>query len=102
VHSATRQTIAEPIVREVVDSIPWYYVIVPARHLTLELKKDPAMAQATVKNQERIIANEKRIIRGQERLATIVRNQEKIIRNQQAIIKNQKKILSNQSKLLAR
>jgi hypothetical protein len=64
-----------------------------------ELHKDPAMAHATVKNQERIIANEKRIIKGQERLATIIRNQEKIIRNQQAIIRNQKKILSNQSKL---
>jgi hypothetical protein len=64
----------------------------------LNQPKDQAMAQATIKNQMRIIANQNRIIRNQDRLAQIVANQVKIIRNQQAIIKNQKKIIAARAK----
>ena len=58
------------------------------------------MAQATIKNQLKIMGNQRtivgnqiKILRNQESLKTIVGNQIKIIRNQQAIIKNQKKIM---------
>jgi hypothetical protein len=63
--------------------------------VTSELQKDEAMAQATARKQEQIIANQKKIMRNQ---ATIVRNQENILRNLKAMLKNQKKILSNQSR----
>jgi hypothetical protein len=68
-----------------------------------------AMAQATVKNQQKIlsghrtiVANQKKILRNQERLLLVLANEVVIIRNQEAIIKNQKKILANQAKLGAR
>jgi len=54
------------------------------------INEEAAMAQATTKNQKKIIANQK----------TIVTNQSKILKNQQAILKNQKKILKNQGKIL--
>src|SRR5215203_2309477 len=67
------------------------------------------MAQATVKNQQKIlsghreiVSNQKKILRNQERLMLILANEVIIIRNQEAIIKNQKKILVNQAKLGAR
>jgi hypothetical protein len=63
------------------------------------------MGQATLKNQQKIladnraiIANQKKIIKNQDRLAPILANQEKIIRNQAAIIRNQKKILSDHAR----
>jgi hypothetical protein len=68
-----------------------------------------AMAQATLKNQQKIlsghrsiISNQKKILRNQERLLLVLANEIIIIRNQEAIIKNQKKILANQAKLGAR
>jgi hypothetical protein len=64
--------------------------------------EEVAMASASRRNQERIIANQKRIIYNQRRLLRILDNEEKIIRNQKAIIKNQKKILANQSKIYAK
>ena len=64
-----------------------------------------AMAQATLKNQQKILAdnraiisNQKKIIKNQDRLAPILANQEKIIRNQGAIIRNQKKILADHAR----
>jgi hypothetical protein len=63
-------------------------------------QKEPPMAQATTRNQLKImvnqrtiVANQKKILRNQENLKTIVGNQIKIIRNQQAIVRNQKKIM---------
>jgi hypothetical protein len=71
--------------------------------------RDTAMAQATLKNQQKIlsghrniISNQKKILRNQERLLLVLANEVIIIRNQEAIIKNQKKILANQAKLGAR
>jgi hypothetical protein len=61
-----------------------------------------AMAQATLRNQQKIlasnkeiIANQKKILRNQEALQPILANQDKILRNQRAILKNQKKILAD-------
>jgi hypothetical protein len=64
--------------------------------------EEHAMAAATRKNQERIIANEKRILRNQRRLLRILDNEKRILQNLQAMLKNQKKILANQSRILAR
>jgi hypothetical protein len=71
--------------------------------------RDTTMAQATLKNQQKIlsghrtiVANQKKILRNQERLLLVLANEVIIIRNQEAIIKNQKKILANQAKLGAR
>ena len=63
------------------------------------------MAQATLKNQQKlladnriIIANQSKILRNQETLRPILANQIKIIRNQQTILKNQKKILADHAR----
>ena len=58
----------------------------PTRALIADSNPQPdhPMAQATIKNQLKIMANQR----------AIVGNQVKIIRNQQAIIKNQKKIIA--------
>ena len=55
------------------------------------------MAQATSKNQDKIIeatrsvlTNQKKILKNQALLQPILTNQHTIIRNQQAILKNQK------------
>jgi hypothetical protein len=60
------------------------------------------MAQATLKNQQKIlaghrtiIANQVKILRNQEDLRPILANQTKIMRNQETILKNQKKILAD-------
>jgi hypothetical protein len=70
-------------------------------HAGINTTKDQPMAQATIKNQlkimanqRNIVANQNKILRNQDLLSTIVANQVKIIRNQQAIVKNQKKILA--------
>jgi len=60
------------------------------------------MADATLKNQERILSMEKRIIQNQARLALIIGNQETILRELQAMVKNQKKILANQTRILTK
>ena len=66
------------------------------------------MAQATLKNQQKIlrtnkaiggkqvtiISNQNKILKNQARLLLILDNEVKILRNQDAIIKNQKKILA--------
>jgi hypothetical protein len=54
------------------------------------INEERAMAQATLKNQKKIIANQR----------TIVTNQGRILKNQKAIVKNQKKILKNQGRIL--
>jgi hypothetical protein len=64
--------------------------------------EEDAMASASLKNQERIIANEKRILRNQRRLLRILDNEKRILQNLQAMLKNQRKILSNQSRILAK
>jgi hypothetical protein len=76
-------------------------LITENRHVPINQKRNSQMAQATVKNQLKIIANEKtiianqkKILRNQDRLAQLLGNQVRIIRNQQAILKNQKKILA--------
>ena len=63
------------------------------------------MAQATLKNQQKIlkdnrvmIANQKKILKNQDRLEPILANQVKIIRNQEVIIRNQKKILADHAR----
>ena len=63
------------------------------------------MAQATVKNQQKIltsnrviVGNQKKILQDLESLRPILSNQDKIIRNQQAILKNQKKILADHAR----
>jgi hypothetical protein len=63
------------------------------------------MAQATSKNQDKImttvrtvIANQKKILKNQDLLKPIINNQYTIIRNQQAILKNQKKILADHAR----
>jgi hypothetical protein len=63
------------------------------------------MAQATSKNQDKIIAtigtvvaNQKKILKNQDLLKPILTNQDTIIRNQQAILKNQKKILADHAR----
>ena len=63
------------------------------------------MAQATSKNQDKIIAtvstviaNQKKILKNQVLLKPILTNQDTIIRNQQAILKNQKKILADHAR----
>ena len=63
------------------------------------------MAQATSKNQEKIletvrtaVANQKKILKNQALLTPILGNQETIIRNQAAILKNQKKILADHAR----
>ena len=63
------------------------------------------MAQATSKNQDRIIetirtvlANQKKLLKNQDQLRPILTNQDRIIRNQQAILKNQKKILADHAR----
>jgi hypothetical protein len=80
-----------------------------ALHFPTVKQRGTAMAQATLKNQQKILAghrtivsNQKRILRNQERLLLVLANEVIIIRNQEAIIKNQKKILANQAKLGAR
>jgi hypothetical protein len=66
------------------------------------LTREHAMAQATLKNQQKILAghrtiisNQNKILKNQVRLGEVVGNQIKIMRNQQAILKNQKKILAD-------
>jgi hypothetical protein len=61
-----------------------------ALHTQRNVNEGAAMAQATLKNQKKIIANQK----------TIVTNQGKILKNQKAIVKNQRKILKNQGRIL--
>ena len=67
------------------------------------------MAQATLKNQQKIIANEaviirtqKKLLNNQVRLNLLLGNQFKILRNQKAIIRNQKKILADHARMLTR
>ena len=63
------------------------------------------MAQATSKNQDKImaavrtaVANQKKLLKNQDLLKPILTNQDTIIRNQQAILKNQKKILADHAR----
>jgi hypothetical protein len=63
------------------------------------------MAQATLKNQQKlladirtIIANQAKILRNQEHLPTLLANQTRILRNQQTIVKNQQKILADHAR----
>jgi hypothetical protein len=82
---------------------------VPFDSTTIVPPRDTAMAQATLKNQQKIltghraiVSNQKKILRNQERLLLVLANEVIIIRNQEAIIKNQKKILANQAKIAAK
>ena len=71
----------------------------------ISLNKGRTMAQATLRNQQKILASNKvinadqqQILRNQDRLRPILANQLRIIRNQEAILKNQRKILADNAR----
>ena len=82
---------------------------VKGNHTGFATNREQPMAQATIKNQlkimanqRKIVANQNKILRNQDLLTPIVANQVKIIRNQQAIVKNQKKILAARGRARAK